>query len=1599
MGIKYEKIKVSAFRLSLSIRQLELRPSESELAKTFVVAIIPSADVTSPPLGIKGEGREHDHWGDKIADKLQHTKTRKGHRRRDSDRGSSSSDPAPDPFRGSNLRIQEVGMGCSFHLVKVLPLVSLVRRWREYKELQKVIRSETSSSGAGSQDKLERGEQMEERAKTIGKQKKPEETWLRFLTFYFPAPHIRIRVKGVSVQVDKAYLAPEPPEGFIPTHRHQRSISFFGDDTLNFEEDNSVATDDEVLPSAIVPKNAAKNSKVMPKDLPVFADQDTMLQYFAGESRSEADSIIFHMERWVEHTIKKHGVNDSNKRKSKSLKEDGRAKSKQPEARARGGKADGTNGRRSPDFQGEDEKIADEGSHDDIMNFLLKSILRRVLSSVEVECADISLTIAGADAPTVKNARKTNEVEPYRANLFLSRLGWHQRAVTVLSIESVFVSFQGPECTLKVGIGGISMQVGMPAQRKILSDVGPSPPSSPGRRGVSNIPNTGGTKAGERRKRRRTWYTIIPSDNDIVADVTGVLPILVWALNYDHFWQKRMIGINVRMSNLSLRLESTALYTALVHLDDFADPDSSHGEWATWLRRKYQGSISPLSDIERQIYRDCYRKAKGIKEVVQKKRGDRGILLKKQKPSYLNVSQNEADSPGTTPVKDSSEAGSLSSKVQKTRPDTTKKSDGLEKETLAKLETRMKRDEILKERCTVLRDKWNLSASNPELQEFLALTKSELQSRKKSPRIIPEAVPQSDEVARGDTVDQGIQLSPFEKSYASPVDVLVCLVQEKFHLLAPSVDILADIGAIQLHFIDRLFGERAAKLMGSSSSTMSSQGVMSTTLLVKDTCIEIYQQNIVFSASSEGASPRVFQNISMAVDSIVWRPDVTAVGNVQLPTFVDESPCGIVYKQLDNTNLMGDTTTNSMVSLILEHKKDPTESSDSHLTVNLLAGNLVFVMNPIPLASSLAVLMSFADLPFRDLASEKEAQEVAELEKSGDGIASFRQSTLYTFSTSVKPEEDTPPPPVGIVLGGANMLLAVQLSHITVIPLPDATGVNRGTVEATIQDISLLAESSIDGVESAEMTVAPFQVLSCRLFYVPSDQGGFVKPFHLPFKPALEFGGASIIYASRPKEPIVVPVSSPKAAVGDGLEERHVFDVSLTAYVRRAVAYLSPTINASLLGALNCSGLILEYLPTPEQPATDPTKSTSGQEDDRSRREALKELWRMADRNGSGTLSVEEVSEIIARLFSAKAQNIFDEIPKSQQLTDMELKREVQYFLSLAGSNSTATRDLSFPEVEFLLFQKRRLQESGMTASEHAAQSHDFGSIEGLRGLIYYEDLLEYSSSTQVYALTGTLHTSKFPPPSSWRQGEGIKLFWELYERETGCTKESLNDQVGPLFRRELWLNCSHGMILFLTHLQFFSCPHSCPAEPLTSQNRDYLMSRESSVSKVGNDIICLFNGLMQRCKPSYPKHSLQATHIALLFNSLFSWNNVSRKIADIVRILLNYNFAKYCWKTLVKPALLQSQQEEFANTPTTPRRVARKTTDWVIDKNTKTKFRTGALDLFASHVKKLETDIDNVRGGSSSDEATANVVYDLRVVLEMDEASAKIGNGLTFAT
>ena len=699
----------------------------------------------------------------------------------------------------------------------------------------------------------------------------------------------------------------------------------------------------------------------------------------------------------------------------------------------------------------------------------------------------------------------------------------------------------------------------------------------------------------------------------------------------------------------------------------------------------------------------------------------------------------------------------------------------------------------------VLREKWGISSSNSELQEFLRVTNSRLKGQKKTSGSKSRTPPSS---GVGETQDDAISdgnglQSPFERIYSSPVDALICLVREKFHLLAPTVDVSVGIRTIQLHIVDRSFGDRRARTNTTDTSKLSLQGTgpslsetnvstMSTTFIIHGTALHIHQQSILFSALPENVdvaveqkihegSPRRFQDIALTVDGAHWKPDVAVLGDLSLPTFLDQSPCGLLYK-------ISHDATDPVLSFALDHRKESNKALASHLQIKVTAGHSIFLINSIPLASSLSVLMSFADLPLRDLASEKEAQELAELENSAEDNASSRQLTQFSFSAAQSDEFVDTAAPKGIFLGGANISLTAQISNVVFVPLSDESGVVKTTLETTIEDISIIAESSEDGCERAEVSISPFMAQQCKLLHALGAKGGLVRLFHHPFKPALAFGGASVSYSATLNEGGGPAMSTRTGTYAD--QESHIFDIYMAAYIRRIEMNISPMINVSFLGALNCCNIVVANLPTPEEPSPD-LRSSLSRDGEGYRREALKELWMLADRDGSGTLSVDEVAEIIARLFSANSLNIFDEMPKSQQLTDEELKREVGYFLSVAGSSSTATRDLTFPEVEMALFQKQRLVDGGVDGindSEHAVQGHDFGLSERLRGLIYYDDLREYASPSQVYRMTGVNDSRIFPPPSSWRQekgtNSGVSSFWELYERETGCTKASLNGQV-----------------------------------------------------------------------------------------------------------------------------------------------------------------------------------------------------------------------------
>ena len=691
LGIKYDKIKISIFRLSFSARRVELRPSESDIAKSIVVAIIPSADVTSPRLELKGE--EYDSWGDKVKGKLQeklHIQDKKGDHRRTGDgksRGSGSggrTDPAPRPFRGSNIKIEEIGLGCSFRLVRVRPLLNLARRWREYQAVRAPLNKNYGDGIGRPGDEKEKVEGTEEKPERTAygdaKVRKPERSPLRFFAFYVLKPHVRVRVNGVHVEVDKAYLAPEPPEGYLPGHQHMRSASLLGEDTLNevFSDESDTGHDNIAVPvpAAIIPKRtstvASANGEAM-KALPRFGDQEFLLRSFATGPASEANSIIFHMERWVEHTKKKGRQKDKT---SRSLKGGG-----QVEIEASGD----TKGIGDKVKPAENEE-ASEG-RDDIMNLLLQWVLRLVLSSVEVDCTDMSLTISGADASTVQSVREENAVEPFRANMALSKMGWQQRALTCLSVQKLFVSFEGPECVLDVSVSGISLQVGLSASRHLSSPKrkyfqegrNETPTTSPFRKSNADDADKMGS--------RRTWYTAIQSDNNVKVEASGALFVLVWALNYDHSWEKRKLGVDLVLSNLSFCVEPLPLFTAMVHFDDFSDPNSSHGEWVAWLGMKHQRAISPLSSHERATYRACYRKVQGIKGGPSKKKGKRSELKKEQRPDYFLIHKDDSSHDATiqTEAQPQSTLERSSKKVNEGQSD---------KDVISALESRMTCEEI-----------------------------------------------------------------------------------------------------------------------------------------------------------------------------------------------------------------------------------------------------------------------------------------------------------------------------------------------------------------------------------------------------------------------------------------------------------------------------------------------------------------------------------------------------------------------------------------------------------------------------------------------------------------------------------------------------------------------------------------------------------------------------------------------------------------------------------------------------------------------------------------------------------------------------------------
>ncbi len=94
-----------------------------------------------------------------------------------------------------------------------------------------------------------------------------------------------------------------------------------------------------------------------------------------------------------------------------------------------------------------------------------------------------------------------------------------------------------------------------------------------------------------------------------------------------------------------------------------------------------------------------------------------------------------------------------------------------------------------------------------------------------------------------------------------------------------------------------------------------------------------------------------------------------------------------------------------------------------------------------------------------------------------------------------------------------------------------------------------------------------------------------------------------------------------------------------------------------------------------------------------------------------------------------------------------------------------------------------------------------------------------------------------------------------------------------------------------------------------------------------------------------------------------------------------NYEFAKFCWKTLVSPAMSSDTDSKITNTR------------WLLDRNHTTNFSSGVTDLLKEHISREIKESED-RMASPTD----NCQYDLSVTVVVNSASARFGSSHNFA-
>ena len=445
----------------------------------------------------------------------------------------------------------------------------------------------------------------------------------------------------------------------------------------------------------------------------------------------------------------------------------------------------------------------------------------------------------------------------------------------------------------------------------------------------------------------------------------------------------------------------------------------------------------------------------------------------------------------------------------------------------------------------------------------------------------------------------------------------------------------------------------------------------------------------------------------------------------------------------------------SVLSIELAYSISPTKDREQHFDLSFQTSNLVVVVNPLPLLSSMHTLVELLQFPLQPLTVN---DEIVSGESDVGG-------SFLSISTDVN----------------------VSVRNISFVFVVDRKKLNRGLLDFNVNKIAMELKTGGSSVQLI-ISTGPFSFDAARVSY---HQSHLVN--RLETDPYFEDNFEGIEYWLMPFKPIMLIEGVEIVATGN--EDKTATETTMLR-MNMKINAASFALNASPTTIVAIRGVVTSFEPFllwVQGDADEEARIEQLKLEERERktieiqRQVLTKIFKEIDVDGSGFLSDDELEQVVVMLWT--------EARAGFKLTDEERERETNYLVSMVDrskSNEVSYQDLD-EAVQMLsgnvddnnLVPKNQIITGG---SGDFAHSDQFLSSFQLRQLIYFEDLKEYASMHVVNEITGGIGdgTNSFPTPSLWRQGRGIDMFWELYTKETECSRISLNGQSMELVQRRL---------------------------------------------------------------------------------------------------------------------------------------------------------------------------------------------------------------------